>query len=142
MEEQDRFSLGIRGIMQGEKIARGAQAAENRGARRGGNGQAVEGDRDFPVTAPPSDSSLLAPDTRPPRAGLQSASIIGRTLDDLLKRIKVFALHFAGNFHGTCWRRKKPLPFVMKRYCELNTSVGANNPPFQFIHAPPLAGLN
>jgi hypothetical protein len=38
MEKQDRFGLGIRGITQVEDIAIVAKAAEDRGARRGGNG--------------------------------------------------------------------------------------------------------
>jgi hypothetical protein len=44
--------------------------------------------------------------------------------------------------HGICCRRKKPLPFVMNRYCVLVTSDGVNNPPFQFPHDSPKAGLN
>jgi len=44
--------------------------------------------------------------------------------------------------HGTYFRRKKPTPFVMNRYCELVTPDGLNNPPFQFPHVPPRSGLN
>ena len=51
-------------------------------------------------------------------------------------------LRFARAVHGTYCRRKKPTPFVMNRYCEFVTSVGLNNPPFQFPHAPPRSGLN
>jgi len=47
-----------------------------------------------------------------------------------------------GATHGTYWRRKKPMPFVMNRYCEFVTSVGLNNPPGQFDHVPPRSGSN
>jgi hypothetical protein len=38
MEKQDRFGLRIRGIAQVEDVAIVAKAAEDRGARRGGDG--------------------------------------------------------------------------------------------------------
>jgi len=53
---------------------------------------------------------------------------------------RAFAMQ--GGVQGTYCRRKKPTPFVMKRYCEFVTSVGMNNPPSQFPHAPPMSGLN
>ncbi len=68
MEEQDRFGVRVGGMSEVEDIAVVAQAAEDRGTRRGGNREAVRADGDFAIIVD-ADVGLEAPDIRPPRAG-------------------------------------------------------------------------
>jgi len=63
-----------------------------------------------------------------------------RRVDGRLLVIRVW--HNDRGSQGTYCNRKKPVPLVIKRYCEFVTPVGVNKPPFQFPHVPLMVGMN
>ncbi len=67
VEENDWFGLWIGKMAEEIDVAIRAQAADDLGARRGLDGQALGTRRDFAIVTNP-DKVLLAPDKRPPRA--------------------------------------------------------------------------
>ena len=68
VEQNQGFGLGVWGVVEVVDVAVGAQAAEDGGAGRGGNGLALVVDGDFAVIAD-ADVGLLAPNVGPPGTG-------------------------------------------------------------------------
>ena len=66
MEEEDGLGLGIRSVPEVEEVAVGPQAADDGGAGRSREGEALEADGDGAVVAD-AHAGLLAPDVGPPR---------------------------------------------------------------------------
>lgn len=82
MEEDNRISIGIRGMAEVVNIAIWAEAAHDFGARSGINGMALRANGDFAVIAD-ADAVLLAPDKGPPRAsgdGTQDGTLFSESL--------------------------------------------------------------
>ena len=66
MEEDDGFGFWIGGVAEVIEVAVRAQAADDGGAWRSGDGQTLGADGDFPVIAD-AHAGLLAPNIGPPR---------------------------------------------------------------------------
>jgi len=82
MEQDDGFGLGIRGVTEVVEVAVGAEAADDGGAWRCGDGVALVADRNLAVVAD-AHAGSLAPDVGPPRAlrrGTDHGSLLGEGL--------------------------------------------------------------
>jgi hypothetical protein len=67
MQEDDGFGVGIRGVPEVVDVTIRAQATDDDGTGRGGEGVALVAHGGFAVVAD-ADAGLLAPDVGPPRA--------------------------------------------------------------------------
>jgi hypothetical protein len=82
MEQDDGFGFGIGGLTEVIDVPIGAEAADDGGAWRCGEGVPLVADGDFAVVAD-ADAGLLAPDVRPPRTvggGTKDGALLGQGL--------------------------------------------------------------
>ena len=82
MEQDDGFGFQVWGVTEVEDVAIGAEAADDRGSGRGGDGLPLGADGDFAVVAH-AHAGLLAPGEGPPRAlggGAHDGTFFGQRL--------------------------------------------------------------